>query len=39
MMLRRGTIAYVAVKGPYTGKPRPTQMRDLDRALRFWLGL
>ena len=32
MILRRGTIAYVAIKGPYTGKPRPVVVIQADEA-------
>jgi mRNA interferase MazF len=35
MMLRRGDIAYVAIKGPYTGKPRPVVVIQADEATPF----
>jgi mRNA interferase MazF len=35
MTLRRGDIAYVAIKGPYTGKPRPVVVIQADEATPF----
>ena len=33
MSLRRGDIVYVAVKGPYTGKPRPAVVIQASETL------
>ena len=35
MILRRGDIAYVAIKGPYTGKPHPVVVVQADEATPF----
>jgi len=51
MNLRRGDIVYVAVKGPYTAKPRTAlksspvgrldaaELSQLELAIRAWLDL